>query len=63
MNITENFSTEFKAKLKELGIRKMAVVKHLDMTLPTLNSKLANPSKFTVSDLEKLRELNINIKP
>lgn len=62
MTITDNFHAEFKAKIKELGLKKKDVMRHLGLTLPTLNHKLNNPKDLKVDEINKLKELNINIK-
>jgi hypothetical protein len=37
------------------------VASKLDMTMPTLNSKVLNPEKLTLKDLSKLLELGFQI--
>jgi hypothetical protein len=57
------FEIHFINEIKRLNIRKLDVLECLDITLPTLNSKIKEPGRFTVDDLNKLKKLNFNLKP
>ena len=46
-------------QLKERKLLKRDVCKHLGCTMPTLMSKLDNPAKLTLGDVEKLKQLGI----
>lgn len=46
-------------QLKERKLLKRDVCNHLGCTMPTLKSKLDNPAKLTLGDVEKLKELGL----
>jgi hypothetical protein len=45
------FEIEFIDDLRRLGLKKKDVAEKLEMTMPTLNSKIQNPDTLTVKDL------------
>ena len=58
------FEIEFTTNLRELKLKKKDVANQLNMTLPTLSSKILNPEKITALDMFNLLNLGftINIK-
>ncbi len=56
------FEIEFIDDLRRLGLKKKDVAEKLEMTMPTLNSKIQNPDTLTVKDLSNLKELEFNFK-
>ena len=59
--ITE-FEIEFIDNIRRLGLKKKDVADKLEMTMPTLNSKIKNPQTLNFKDIENLKELNFNLK-
>ena len=57
-----NFELEFINEIKRLGLRRLDVTNHLGFSYETLKRKLQDPGRFTVSDIQKLKELKINLK-
>ena len=55
------FRIDFITSLEKLKLQKTFVASKLDMTMPTLNSKVLNPEKLTLKDLSKLLELGFQI--
>lgn len=55
------FRIGFITSLEDLKLQKAFVASRLDMTMPTLNSKVLNPEKLTLKDLSKLLELGFQI--
>ena len=55
------FRIDFITSLEKLKLQKNYVASRLDMTLPTLSSKVLNPEKLTLKDLSKLLELGFQI--
>jgi len=56
------FEIEFISDLRRLGINKKDVAQKLEMTMPTLNSRIEKPWTLTVKDLNNLKELEFNLK-
>jgi|11_taG_2_1085331.scaffolds.fasta_scaffold00292_21 hypothetical protein len=56
------FEIEFIDDLRRLGLKKKDVLEKLEMTLPTLNSKIQNPDTLTVKDIKNLIELEFNLE-
>jgi|TARA_R110002110_G_scaffold222335_1_gene436328 hypothetical protein len=56
------FEIEFIDDLRRLGLKKKDVAEKLEMTMPTLNSKIQNPDTLTVKDLSNLKELEFNLE-
>jgi len=56
------FEIEFIDDLRRLGLKKKDVAEKLEMTMPTLNSKIQNPDSLTVKDLSNLKELEFNLE-
>ena len=56
------FEIEFIDDLRRLGLKKKDVAEKLEMTMPTLNSKIQNPDTLTVKDLNNLKELEFNLE-
>jgi hypothetical protein len=50
-----------KDQIKFKKLLKRDICKHLDITMPTLKSKLDDPKRLTILDVEKLRELELEI--
>ena len=47
--------------LEDLKLQKAFVASRLDMTLPTLHSKVLNPEKLTLKDISNLLDLGFQI--
>lgn len=56
------FEIEFISDLRRLGLNKKDVAQKLEMTMPTLNSRIEKPETLTVKDLNNLKELEFNLK-
>tara|TARA_R110002050_G_scaffold300479_1_gene470095 strand:+ start:2381 stop:2593 length:213 start_codon:yes stop_codon:yes gene_type:complete len=56
------FEIEFIDDLRRLGLKKKDVAEKLEMTMPTLNSKIQNPDTLTVKDLSNLKQLEFNLE-
>ncbi len=56
------FKHEFRDEIDRLGLKKKDVAEKLEMTMPTLNSKIQNPDTLTVKDLSNLKELEFNLE-
>lgn len=55
------FEVSFLRELDRLKLNKKDVANKLQISRPTLNSKIQNPDKLTVRDLRLLGELNLEI--
>ena len=55
------FRIDFITGLEELKLRKTDVANSLEMTMPTLNSKVKEPEKLTLKDLSNLLGLGFRI--
>lgn len=53
---------DLKQQLKQLKLLKRDVSAHLNMTMPTLKSKLDHTDSLTIGDVKKLRELGFKIE-
>ena len=53
---------DIQKQLKEKKLLKRDVCAHLGCTMPTLKSKLDEPTRLTVSDIMALRELGLKIE-
>ena len=66
MSIEQSFINEFEIEfiddLRRLSLLKKDVAEKLDITMPTLNSKIQNPETFTVKDLKNLKELEFKLE-
>ena len=66
MGIEKSFMSEFEIEfisdLRRLGLNKKDVAQKLEMTMPTLNSRIEKPWTLTVKDLNNLKELEFNLK-
>ena len=56
------FEIEFIDNVRRLSLKKKDVADKLEITMPTLNSKIKNPDTLTVKDLRNLKELEFNLK-
>lgn len=56
------FEMEFINDLKRLGLKRYEVADKLEMTMPTLKSKLKQPNKMTLRDVEVLQSLGFQLK-
>ena len=56
------FEIEFIDDLRRLGLKKKDVAEKLEMTMPTLNSKIQNPDTLTIKDLSNLKELEFKLE-
>ena len=56
------FEMEFINDLKRLGLKRYEVADKLEMTMPTLKSKLKQPKKMTLRDVEVLQSLGFHLK-
>lgn len=56
------FEIEFIDNVRRLSLKKKEVADKLEITMPTLNSKIKNPDTLTVKDLRNLKELEFNLK-
>ena len=59
---TNEFEIEFISDLRRLGLNKKDVAQKLEITMPTLNSRIEKPWTLTVKDLNNLKELEFNLK-
>jgi len=55
------FRIDFITNLEDFKLQKAFVANCLDMTMPTLNSKVLNPEKLTLKDLSNLLDLGFQI--
>jgi len=55
------FELEFINDLKRLGLRRLDVANKLGYSYDTLKRKLQYPGRFTVTDIQKLKELNFKL--
>ena len=66
MTIEQSFINEFEIEfiddLRRLSLLKKDVAEKLEITMPTLNSKIQNPETFTVKDLKNLKELEFKLE-
>jgi|TARA_R100000081_G_scaffold89397_2_gene62179 hypothetical protein len=53
MNI---FKLYFEKDLKELGFKRYTVCEMLSCTMPTLSSRIENPGKFTLDEIQTLKD-------
>jgi len=56
-----NLELEFINEIKRLGLRRLDVVNTLGITYATLRTKLQDPDRFTISDIKKLKQLNLKL--
>ncbi len=56
-----NFEIDFTTNLRSLKLKKKDVAKKLNMTLPTLSSKIQRPEKITLLDIHNLLQLGFTI--
>lgn len=56
----ENLVLEFKIQHLKLGLKKPEIAKGLGISLPTLNSRIKDPQRFTINNLLKLKNLGFN---
>ena len=56
------FEMDFINDLKRLGLKRYEVADKLEMTMPTLKSKLKQPNKMTLRDVEVLQSLGFQLK-
>ena len=56
-----NVTLEFVNELKRLGLRRLDVADHLGFSYETLKRKLLEPGRFTIADLQKLKQLKIKL--
>jgi hypothetical protein len=50
------FKLYFEADIKKLGLTKYKVCKILDCSRPTLSSRIDNPGRFTIDEIQTLKE-------
>jgi len=66
MSIEQSFINEFEIEfiddLRRLGLKKKDVADKLEMTMPTLNSKIQNPDTLTIKDLSNLKQLEFKLE-
>lgn len=55
------FELAFQHQINMLGIKRKNVAEAMGVTMPTLKSKLRNPDRITLGDLEILKQLNFNL--
>lgn len=55
------FEVSFLRELDRLKLNKKDVMEKLQISRPTLNSKIQNPDRLTVKDLRLLGQLNLEI--
>lgn len=55
------FEIGFQHQMNKLNLKRKDVAEALGITMPTLKSKLRDPGKLTVSDLQKLQKLEFNL--
>jgi predicted transcriptional regulator len=65
--IIKEFEIHFKKQLKNIKIngrqmRKYDLCKILDCTMPTLQSRIENPGRFTVKEIQKLKNVGFDLK-
>ncbi len=51
---------EFKIQLLRLGLTKPEIAKKLGISLPTLNSRIKDPQRFTIYNLKQLKKVGFN---
>ena len=56
----ENLILEFKIQHLKLGLTKPEIAEGLGISLPTLNSRIKDPQRFTIGNLNKLKKLGFN---
>lgn len=56
------FEIEFTSELRRLGLKKYEVAEHLNMTMPTLQTRILNPGKLKLDEIDGLRELKFNFE-
>ena len=56
-----NFEIDFTTNLRSLKLKKKDVAKKLNMTPPTLKTKIQKPEKITLLDLHNLLQLGFTI--
>lgn len=55
------FEREFNVELTRLKIKRYDVCEILKCTMPTLKSRLKNPGKFTVNEINILKDYGFNV--
>jgi len=55
------FKKDFEMELARLGIYKASLLKLLDISRPTLDKRLKDPSSFRIYEVKKLERLGIKI--
>jgi hypothetical protein len=56
-----NLELEFINEIKRLGLRRLDVTDHLGFSYETLKRKLQDPGRFTLAELQKLKQLKLNL--
>lgn len=56
----ENLILEFKIQLLRLGLNKPEIAEKLGISLPTLNSRIKDPQRFTIYNLKELKKVGFN---
>lgn len=56
----KNLTLEFKLQHLRLGLTKPEIAEGLGISLPTLNSRIKDPQRFTINNLLKLKKLGFN---
>ena len=51
---------QLKYQIMDLKLLKKDIAAHLGMSMPTLKTKLENPENLTISDVQKLGELDVS---
>jgi len=54
------FEIDFLVQRKKMDIKKQDVAKRLNITAPTLQARLKNPSKLTLQEFNILEEMGFN---
>jgi transcriptional regulator with XRE-family HTH domain len=55
------FELGFQHQMNKLNLKRKDVADALGITMPTLKSKLRDPGKLTLKDVQKLQELSFNV--
>jgi len=56
-----DFNTYFNSELERLELTRKKVCQALDMTIPTLRSRVNNCGTFQVDEIKKLQSLGFNL--
>ena len=56
------FQIQFTSELRRLGLKKYEVANHLNMTMPTLQTRILNPGSFKLDEIEGLKELKFELE-